>query len=122
MYYASSVSYVRRFCSAYIVIASTYLLVTNCLQTPRWSSAVDQELLYVRAQIENAPMLENDNELYSPLYRNVSMFKRYAYKIHRILDPFFPFYVFLLFGTIFFNVNVGTKIFYFDLGDFHILL
>ncbi|XP_044464625.1 probable glycosyltransferase At5g03795 [Mangifera indica] len=44
--------------------------------TPRWSSAVDQELLYVRAQIENAPMLENDNELYSPLYRNVSMFKR----------------------------------------------
>ncbi|KAL5783305.1 hypothetical protein ACOSP7_008334 [Xanthoceras sorbifolium] len=43
---------------------------------PRWSSAVDQELLNVRSQIESAPNLKNDHELYAPLYRNVSMFRR----------------------------------------------
>ncbi|KAK3212981.1 hypothetical protein Dsin_017687 [Dipteronia sinensis] len=43
---------------------------------PRWPSAVDQELLSVRSQIESAPILKNDQELYAPLYRNVSMFKR----------------------------------------------
>ncbi|KAK9273254.1 hypothetical protein L1049_018061 [Liquidambar formosana] len=43
---------------------------------PRWSSAVDQELLDAKSQIENAPFIKNDPELYAPLYRNVSMFKR----------------------------------------------
>ncbi|KAI7988732.1 putative glycosyltransferase [Camellia lanceoleosa] len=43
---------------------------------PQWSSPVDQELLYAKAQIENAPNIKNDAELYRPLYRNVSMFKR----------------------------------------------
>ncbi|KAK7282981.1 hypothetical protein RIF29_12145 [Crotalaria pallida] len=43
---------------------------------PRWSSAVDQELLQARSEIENAPIVENDENLYAPLYRNVSMFKR----------------------------------------------
>ncbi|GAY48327.1 exostosin domain-containing protein [Citrus sinensis] len=43
---------------------------------PRLSSAVDQEMLYARSQIENAPLLKNDHELYAPLYRSVSRFKR----------------------------------------------
>ncbi|XP_028802097.1 probable glycosyltransferase At5g03795 isoform X2 [Neltuma alba] len=43
---------------------------------PRWSSAVDQELLQARSEIENAPIIKNDPSLYSPIYRNVSMFKR----------------------------------------------
>ncbi|XP_019438419.1 PREDICTED: probable glycosyltransferase At5g03795 [Lupinus angustifolius] len=43
---------------------------------PRWSSAVDQELLQTRSEIENAPIVENVENLYAPLYRNVSMFKR----------------------------------------------
>ncbi|KAK4274276.1 hypothetical protein QN277_017524 [Acacia crassicarpa] len=43
---------------------------------PCWSSAVDQELLQARSEIENAPIIKNDPSLYSPLYRNVSMFKR----------------------------------------------
>ncbi|CAK9144522.1 unnamed protein product [Ilex paraguariensis] len=41
----------------------------------RWSSAVDQELLVAKSQIENAPIIRNHG-LYAPLYRNVSMFKR----------------------------------------------
>ncbi|XP_057442889.1 probable glycosyltransferase At5g03795 [Lotus japonicus] len=43
---------------------------------PRWFSAVDQELLQARLQIENTPIIRNDPNLYAPIYQNVSMFKR----------------------------------------------
>ncbi|CAK8568865.1 unnamed protein product [Lathyrus sativus] len=43
---------------------------------PRWSSAVDQELLQARLEIENAPLVTDLGNLYAPLFRNVSMFKR----------------------------------------------
>ncbi|OIW09406.1 hypothetical protein TanjilG_21003 [Lupinus angustifolius] len=43
---------------------------------PRWSSAVDQELLQARSKIENAPIVENDPNLYAPIFRNLSTFKR----------------------------------------------
>lgn len=49
---------------------------SQLLMRPQWSSAVDQELLYAKSQIENAPILKNDPRLYAPLYKNVSMFKR----------------------------------------------
>ncbi|KAK8475346.1 hypothetical protein V6N13_031209 [Hibiscus sabdariffa] len=45
-------------------------------KTPRWPSEVDKVLLEARLQIENAPIIKNDPQLYAPLYRNVSMFKR----------------------------------------------
>ncbi|XP_024025280.1 probable glycosyltransferase At3g07620 [Morus notabilis] len=43
---------------------------------PRWSSAVDKELRDVALQIENAPIVQNDPNLYAPLYRNISIFRR----------------------------------------------
>lgn len=43
---------------------------------PQWSSAVEKELQDVALQIENAPVVENDPNLYAPLYRNVSIFRR----------------------------------------------
>ncbi|XP_019438749.1 PREDICTED: probable glycosyltransferase At5g25310 isoform X4 [Lupinus angustifolius] len=43
---------------------------------PKWSSAVDQELLHARSEIENAPIVKNDPNLYAHIYQNVSMFKR----------------------------------------------
>ncbi|XVF89182.1 hypothetical protein PTKIN_Ptkin19aG0109400 [Pterospermum kingtungense] len=43
---------------------------------PRWSSEADKVLLEARSQIENAPIVENDQQLYMPLYQNISMFKR----------------------------------------------
>lgn len=55
---------------------------------PRWSSAVDQEMLYARSQIENAPLLKNDHELYAPLYRNVSRFKRSYELMEEILKVY----------------------------------
>ncbi|CAL0323093.1 unnamed protein product [Lupinus luteus] len=45
-------------------------------ERPRWASAVDQELLQARSEIENAPIVKNDPNLYAPIYQNVSMFKR----------------------------------------------
>ncbi|KAL6216479.1 hypothetical protein ACLB2K_009702 [Fragaria x ananassa] len=43
---------------------------------PQWSSSADQEMQDAASQIENAPIIKNDPNLYAPLYRNVSMFKR----------------------------------------------
>ncbi|KAL2346938.1 hypothetical protein Fmac_000938 [Flemingia macrophylla] len=43
---------------------------------PRWSSAVDQELLQTRSEIENAPIVNDVADLYAPLFRNISRFKR----------------------------------------------
>ncbi|KAL8107190.1 hypothetical protein AgCh_023848 [Apium graveolens] len=45
-------------------------------QTSQFPSKVDKNLVNARSQIENAPAISNDAELYAPLYRNVSMFKR----------------------------------------------
>lgn len=43
---------------------------------PRWSSAVDQELLNVKSLIENAPIIQKDDKFDVDLYRNFSTFKR----------------------------------------------
>ncbi|KAM1201609.1 probable glycosyltransferase At3g07620 [Malus sylvestris] len=43
---------------------------------PRWSSVRDQEILAAKSQVERPPIALNDPELYAPLFRNVSMFKR----------------------------------------------
>ncbi|KAJ6732507.1 EXOSTOSIN FAMILY PROTEIN [Salix purpurea] len=43
---------------------------------PRWPSAVDQDLLNAKSQIQKAPIVESDPMLYAPLYRNISMFKK----------------------------------------------
>ncbi|KAI9192686.1 hypothetical protein LWI28_026542 [Acer negundo] len=52
---------------------------------PRWSSIRDREILAARTEIEKAPIALNDRELYAPLYRNVSMFKRSYELMDRIL-------------------------------------
>lgn len=43
---------------------------------PRWSSLRDKEVLSTKSQIENPPIVKTDRQLYAPLFRNVSMFKR----------------------------------------------
>ncbi|KAI3898186.1 hypothetical protein MKW92_016184 [Papaver armeniacum] len=42
----------------------------------KWSSEQYQEMLAVKSEIENAPIIKNDNDLYAPIYRNLSTFKR----------------------------------------------
>lgn len=52
---------------------------------PRWSSERDREILSAKVQIENAPVIRNDRELYAPLFRNVSTFKRSYELMEQIL-------------------------------------
>lgn len=54
----------------------THSRTSSHFMKPRWSSAADQELLYAKSQIENAPIIKKDSTLYGPIYRNISMFKR----------------------------------------------
>ncbi|XP_042483960.1 probable glycosyltransferase At5g03795 isoform X2 [Macadamia integrifolia] len=55
---------------------------------PRWASVRDKELASAKSQILNAPAVKNDQELYAPLYRNVSMFKRSYELMERILKVY----------------------------------
>ncbi|CAA7059116.1 unnamed protein product [Microthlaspi erraticum] len=43
---------------------------------PRWSSRRDEEMLAARKEIENAPVATVERELYPPIFRNFTMFKR----------------------------------------------
>ncbi|KAI3977584.1 hypothetical protein MKX01_000497 [Papaver californicum] len=55
---------------------------------PRWSSKLDQEILAAKAQIENAPIIKKDRELYAPVYHNVSVFKRSYELMEEILKVY----------------------------------
>ncbi|GAB4837226.1 hypothetical protein Ancab_002129 [Ancistrocladus abbreviatus] len=66
---------------AVFTISDMYdLLMNNRLSLhsmiPQWSSEVDRDLVYAKLQIENATPTKNDQELYAPLYRNVTKFQR----------------------------------------------
>ncbi|CAA7408724.1 unnamed protein product [Spirodela intermedia] len=49
---------------------------SSCSLIPRWSSPADQQILQARREILNAPIVEDDPELYPLVYRNFSTFKR----------------------------------------------
>ncbi|ESQ41982.1 hypothetical protein EUTSA_v10013011mg [Eutrema salsugineum] len=55
---------------------------------PRWSSRRDEEILAARKEIENAPVVTIDRELYPPIFRNVSMFKRSYELMERMLKVY----------------------------------
>ncbi|CAK9163338.1 unnamed protein product [Ilex paraguariensis] len=55
---------------------------------PRWSSVHDREILTAKSQIENDPIVKINRELYAPLFRNVSMFKRSYELMERILKVY----------------------------------
>lgn len=43
--------------------------------------APQEALLFAKKEIEGAPIITEDPELYAPLFRNVSVFKRYSLQI-----------------------------------------
>ncbi|KAL1189199.1 putative glycosyltransferase [Cardamine amara subsp. amara] len=61
---------------------------TSRAMRPRWSSKRDEEILAARKEIENAPIARSERELYSPLFRNVSMFKRSYDLMERMLKVY----------------------------------
>lgn len=62
--------------------------VSSRSMRPRWSSKRDQEILAAKLQIENASVAINNQELYSPLFRNVSMFIRSYQLMEQILKVY----------------------------------
>lgn len=40
----------------------------------------DEALAYAKREIENAPLVTDDQELYTPLFRNISVFKRLTFQ------------------------------------------
>ncbi|EOA20199.1 hypothetical protein CARUB_v10000494mg [Capsella rubella] len=61
---------------------------TSRAMRPRWSSRRDEEILAARKEIENAPVAKLERELYPPIYRNVSMFKRSYELMERTLKVY----------------------------------
>ncbi|XP_021990464.1 probable glycosyltransferase At5g03795 [Helianthus annuus] len=55
---------------------------------PRWSSPRDQEILAAKMQITKAPSRITDQELYAPVFRNVTMFKRSYELMERTLKVY----------------------------------
>ncbi|KAI3846205.1 hypothetical protein MKX03_006889 [Papaver bracteatum] len=49
---------------------------TSRSMQPGWSSPRDRELLSARSQIVNAPIVDSDADIYAPLFRSISKFKR----------------------------------------------
>nr|KYP65146.1 Multiple exostoses isogeny 1 [Cajanus cajan] len=50
--------------------------------------SVEMEIFRAKSEILNAPIIMNDSRLYSPLYRNVSMFRRSYELMEKILKVF----------------------------------
>ncbi|XP_045822592.1 probable glycosyltransferase At3g07620 isoform X1 [Trifolium pratense] len=62
--------------------------VSSRAMKPRWSSKLDMEILAARSEIEHAPTVTHDKELYAPLFRNHSMFKRSYELMERTLKVY----------------------------------
>ncbi|KAI3859668.1 hypothetical protein MKX03_031182 [Papaver bracteatum] len=63
-------------------------LASSHSMKPKWSSEQDQEILAVKSEIENAPIIMSDNDLYAPIYRNLSTFKRSYELMEEILKVY----------------------------------
>ncbi|KAJ1282916.1 hypothetical protein BS78_03G088000 [Paspalum vaginatum] len=57
-------------------------------EAPIWSTAADEELIYAKKEINSAPLALDDPDLYAPLFRNVSIFKRSYELMERFLKVF----------------------------------
>ncbi|XP_078429365.1 putative glycosyltransferase At3g07620 [Wolffia australiana] len=60
----------------------------SCSKIPRWSVSTDFEILRARREIDKAPIVDNDPELYAPAFRNISMFKRSYELMEKILKVY----------------------------------
>ncbi|KAJ8552675.1 hypothetical protein K7X08_020068 [Anisodus acutangulus] len=58
--------------------------VSNHMLTHIASLTPDEALAYAKREIENAPLVTDDQDLYSPLFRNVSTFKR-SYELMELI-------------------------------------
>ncbi|GMH09554.1 hypothetical protein Nepgr_011395 [Nepenthes gracilis] len=54
------------------------------LQRYLWSLSPDEALLYAKKELHHAPIVTNDSDLYGPIFRNVSVFKR-SYELMELI-------------------------------------
>lgn len=47
-----------------------------------------EALLFAKKEIEHAPIITRDPDLYAPVFRNLSIFKRYIFIIRTSMQPF----------------------------------
>ncbi|KAI3977583.1 hypothetical protein MKX01_000496 [Papaver californicum] len=75
------------------ISAMSRLLLKNFASShsmrPKWSSEQDHQILAVESEIENAPVIKNDKDLYAPIYRNLSTFRRSYELMEEILKVTF---------------------------------
>ncbi|KAM0927473.1 hypothetical protein ACQ4PT_002900 [Festuca glaucescens] len=57
-------------------VSSDRVLPPDPEQIPLWSTAADEDLIYAKKEIASAPLVSGHPDLYAPLFRNVSIFKR----------------------------------------------
>ncbi|KAJ6796681.1 putative glycosyltransferase [Iris pallida] len=57
-------------------------------ERPYWLLPPDEALMYAKREIENAPLVIDDPDLYAPIYRNVSVFKRSYELMEKILKVY----------------------------------
>lgn len=57
-------------------------------EAPLWSTSADEELIYAKKEIANATLASDDPDLYAPLFRNVSVFKRSYEQMEGLLKVF----------------------------------
>uniref|UniRef100_M8CFX5 Exostosin-1 n=1 Tax=Aegilops tauschii TaxID=37682 RepID=M8CFX5_AEGTA len=57
-------------------------------EMPLWSTKADEELIYAKKEIADAPLVVGDPDLYAPLFRNISVFRRSYELMERLLKVF----------------------------------
>lgn len=63
-----------------------------------WTLTPIEALLFAKKEIDHAPIITEDAELYAPLFRNISVFKRYNLLIRSAF--FFKFIMFVFLFTV----------------------
>ena len=55
------------------------MVLPSCLYFQRyiWSLSPNEALAYAKKESKHAPMVVDDPDLFTPLFQNVSVFKRY---------------------------------------------
>lgn len=60
-----------------LILSNFFPNILWIMQKHMRSMRPNESLVYARTEIENAPVVFDDPDLYAPLFRNVSTFKRY---------------------------------------------
>ncbi|XP_020571986.1 probable glycosyltransferase At5g03795 [Phalaenopsis equestris] len=61
---------------------------TGDRKVPFWALPPEEALLFAKREIENAPLVADDPDLYAPVFRNLSVFKRSYELMEKVLKVY----------------------------------